>query len=63
MPAIAVELFRNKTCKRYFIFIGNDKAGKLLMIIPEGKVRPLAAHLFEGPYKKADYSPGIYQYG
>jgi hypothetical protein len=35
---------------------------KLLMITPEGEVKPLEARLFEDPEVKAENDSGIYQH-
>lgn len=62
IKAIVMELFKNKVSKKYFISIDEVNAGKLLMITPEGEVKPLEAHLFEGPYTKSEGAPGVHRY-
>lgn len=44
-----MEIIQNKASKKYFSSIDEINAGKLLMITPEGDVKPLEIHLFEGP--------------
>ena len=57
-----MELFRYKATKKYFISIDEVNADKLLMITPEGEVKPLEARLFEGPEMQAESVSEIHRY-
>ena len=57
-----MELFKNKASKKYFISIDETNADKLLMITPEGELKPLELHLFEGPEIKSENAPAIHRY-
>ena len=57
-----MELFKNKASKKYFISIDEVNAGKLLMITPEGDVKPLEINLFEDLEIKSENTPAIHRY-
>ena len=57
-----MELFKNKVSKKYFISIDEVNADKLMMITPEGDVKPLEIHLFEGPVIKSENASDIHRY-
>jgi hypothetical protein len=43
-----MELVKNKLSKKYFVVLDDSEGDGLLVVTPEGKVKPLERHLF-GP--------------
>ncbi|MFZ7127403.1 MAG: hypothetical protein ACOWWM_14705 [Desulfobacterales bacterium] len=56
---MTLDLFKNKASGRYFIAVDEIDDGILLMITPDGDLKPLEQRLFIGPEIKAQDDPEI----
>jgi hypothetical protein len=56
---MTLDLFKNKASGHYFVAVDELDDGNLLMITPDGDLKPLEQRLFVGPEVKAHNDPAI----